>query len=250
MLLSREIMVLTNAIAFNFLLCLFPLLLVVSALSEQLPPGRHAVGALLALLQELIPFGRETMAESVRSLSRLSRGVEIASLLLIVWGSSGIFMPVEMVLNKAWEGGRIHREFWKSRLLAFLMTMAGGLLALLSVALTITARSYTKEWPILAGLGVKASALSLTCVLFFLIYRVIPDPPVGTRVAVKAALWAGFAWEAAKYGFVFQLGRMNLQAYYGPLAFAVSLVLWAFVSSLVLVFGALMAPVAEPSRRS
>jgi membrane protein len=250
MLLSREIMVLTNAIAFNFLLCLFPLLLVVSALSEQLPPGRRAVGALLALLQELIPFGRETMAESVRSLSRLSRGVEIASLLLIVWGSSGIFMPVEMVLNKAWGGGRMHREFWKSRLLAFLMTMAGGLLALVSVALTITARSYTKEWPILAGLGVKASALSLTCVLFFLIYRVIPDPPVGTRVAVKAALWAGFAWEAAKYGFVFQLGRMNIQAYYGPLAFAVSLVLWAFVSSLVLVFGALMAPVAEPSRRS
>jgi membrane protein/epoxyqueuosine reductase len=225
MLLSREIMVLTNAIAFNFLLCLFPLLLVVAALSEQLP-GRRAVGALLALLQELIPFGRETMAESVRSLSRLSKGFEIASLLLIVWGSSGIFMPVEMVLNKAWGGGRMHREFWKSRLLAFLMTMAGGLLALLS------------------------SALSLTCVLFFLIYRVIPDPPVGTRVAVKAALWAGFAWESAKYGFVFQLGRMNLQAYYGPLAFAVSLVLWAFVSSLVLVFGALMAPVAEPSRRS
>jgi membrane protein/epoxyqueuosine reductase len=249
MLLSREIMVLTNAIAFNFLLCLFPLLLVVSALSEQLPPGRRAVGALLALLQELIPFGRETMAESVRSLSRLSRGFEVVSLLLIVWGSSGIFMPVEMVLNKAW-GGRMHRAFWKSRILAFLMTMAGGLLALLSVALTITARSYTKEWPVLAGLGVKASAFSLTCVLFFLIYRVIPDPPVGTRVAVKAALWAGFAWEAAKYGFVFQLGRMNLQAYYGPLAFAVSLVLWAFVSSLVLVFGALMAPVAEPNRRS
>jgi membrane protein/epoxyqueuosine reductase len=248
MLLSREIMVLTNAIAFNFLLCLFPLLMVVAALSDQLP-GRR-VGGLLALLQELIPFGRETLAESVRSLSRLSKGVEIASLLLIVWGSSGIFMPVEMVLNKAWGGGRIHRAFWKSRLLAFLMTMAGGLLALVSVALTITARGYTKEWPVLAGLGVKASALSLTCVLFFLIYRVIPDPPVGTRVALKGALWAGFTWEAAKYGFVFQLGRMNLQAYYGPLAFAVSLVLWAFVSSLVLVFGALMAPAEEPSRRS
>jgi membrane protein len=249
MLLSREIMVLTNAIAFNFLLCLFPLLLVVAALSEHLPPGRRAVGALLVLLQELIPFGREAMAESVRSLSRLSKGLEIASLLLIVWGSSGIFMPVEMVLNKAW-GGRTHRAFWKSRLLAFLMTMAGGLLALVSVALTITARSYTKEWPVLAGLGVKASAFSLTCVLFFLIYRVIPDPPVGTRVAIKGALWAGFAWEAAKYGFVFQLGRMNLQAYYGPLAFAVSLVLWAFVSSLVLVFGALMAPAEESKGRS
>jgi uncharacterized BrkB/YihY/UPF0761 family membrane protein len=39
------------------------------------------------------------------------------------------------------------------------------------------------------------------------------------------------------------LARSNLQAVYGPLAFAVSLVLWAYVSSLVLVFGALMVPV-------
>jgi len=72
---------------------------------------------------------------------------------------------------------------------------------------------------------------------------------VRSGVALKAALWAGFAWEAAKYGFVIQLGRMNLEAFYGPLAFAVSLVLWAYVSSLAVVFGALMSPVeAEPAR--
>ena len=82
--------------------------------------------------------------------------------------------------------------------------------------------------------------------LFFLIYRLIPDAPVGSRVALKAALWAGVAWEGAKYVFVIQLGRMNLQAFYGPLAFAVSLVLWAYVSSLVLVFGALMSPEGPP----
>ena len=102
MLISREMAVLTNAIAFNFLLCLFPLLLVVTAATQQLPWGRGAGGALVLVLQELIPFGREAMAESVRSLSRLARGLEVMSLVLIVWGSSGIFMPVEMALNKAW----------------------------------------------------------------------------------------------------------------------------------------------------
>lgn len=242
MLLSRDIAVLTSAIAFNFLLCLFPLLLVVAAFSEQLPWGRRAGSALLLLLQELIPFGREAMAESVRSLTRFARGFEAVSLLLIVWGSSGIFIPVEMALNRAWGSGP-HRAFWKSRLLAFVMTVAGGLLALLSVALTVLARSYTREWPTLAGLGVKLSAVSLSWFLFFLIYRVIPDAPVGSGVAARAALWAGGAWEGAKYLFVFNLGRMNLQAFYGPLAFAVSLVLWAYLSSLVLVLGALMCPV-------
>ena len=248
MLVSREIAVLTNAIAFNFLLCLFPLLLVVAAFSEQLPWGRRAGGALLLVLQELIPFGRDTMAESVRSLTRLARGLEMVSFLLIIWGSSGIFIPMEMALNKAW-GGRTHREFWKSRLIAFLMTVAGGLLALLSVALTVVARTYAREWPTLANLGVKLSALALTWFLFFLIYRVIPAAPVGSRVAALAALWAGGAWEGAKYAFVFNLGRTNLQAFYGPLAFAVSLVLWAYLSSLVLVFGALMTPVVDAGRR-
>jgi uncharacterized BrkB/YihY/UPF0761 family membrane protein len=38
-LLSRDIAVLTNAIAFNFLLCLFPLLLVLAGVAQRLPEG-------------------------------------------------------------------------------------------------------------------------------------------------------------------------------------------------------------------
>jgi membrane protein/epoxyqueuosine reductase len=247
MLISREIAVLTNAIAFNFLLCLFPLLLVVAAVSQQLPFSRRASTALLLVLQEMIPFDHAALAESLRGLSRTARTLEAFSLVLIVWGSSGIFMPVEMALNKAW-GGRVHRDFWKSRLLAFLMTTAGGLLALVSVLLTVAARALGQGLPALASYGTKVSALLVTCVLFFLIYRLIPDAPVGSRVAMKAALWAGVAWEGAKYAFVIQLAKMNLQAFYGPLALSVSLILWAYISSLVLVFGALMSPVDAETR--
>ena len=246
-LLSREIAVLTNAIAFNFLLCLFPLLLVVAATAERLS-GRRAGAALLVLMGELIPFGNEAIAQSLRTLTRLGRGLEAVSLVLIVWGSSGIIMPVEMALNRAW-GGRLHRDFWKSRLLAFLLTLAGGLIALFSVSLTVAARSFSRDWPTLARLGIRGSALLLTCLLFFLIYRIIPDAPVRTGVALKAAVWAGLAGEGAKYFFVINLQRLNLQAFYGPLAFSVSLVLWAYVSSLVLVFGALMSPVGPERKR-
>jgi YihY family inner membrane protein len=240
-LLSRDIAVLTNAIAFNFLLCLFPLLIVVAAASQQLPGGRRAGVALLLVLQELIPFGHDALTDALRNLTRMARGLEFASLALIVWGSSGIFMPVEMALSRAW-GGPTHRSFWRSRLLAFLMTSAGGLLALASIALTVAARSYKEEWPTLAEYAAKLSGFLLTYVLFFLIYRLIPAAPVGTRVAVKAALWAASVWEVVKYFFVGRLAQMNLQAFYGPLTFSVSLILWAYVSSLVLVFGALMVP--------
>lgn len=234
-LLARDTMVLTNAIAFNFLLCLFPLVLVLVAWL----PGRRFSTGLILVLNEIIPFEQEAMALSLQNLQKVARELEVLSLLLIVWGSSGIFVPVEMLLNRAWGGQR--RGFFRSRMLAVLMTVAGGLLALFSVAMTVAARHFRREWPTVAGYGAKASAVILTCVLFYLIYRVIPYPAVGNRVALRAALWAGAAWEGVKYLFVINLGRTNLQTIYGPLAFAVALVLWAYVSSLVLVFGALMA---------
>jgi membrane protein len=244
-LVARDTMVATNAIAFNFLLCLFPLLLVLVAVAQRFP-ARRAAAAVLLVMHELIPFEREALAASLHGLGRIARGLEVFSLLLIVWGSSGIVMPVEMALNRAWGGQP--RPFLRSRLLAFVVTLAGGLLAILSVALTVTVRSYGAGWPTLAKYVTKASALLLTYLLFFLVYRVVHSPSVGGRTALKAALWAGTVWEAAKYLFVINLARANLQLFYGPLAFAVSLMLWAYVSSLVLVFGALMVPVARRPR--
>jgi YihY family inner membrane protein len=243
-LLGRDTMVVTNAIAFNFLLCLFPLLLVLFAAAQSLP-GRRASSAVLLVMHELIPFERDTLTQSVQGLRRLAPGLQVFSLLMIVWGSSGIFMPVEMALARAW--GSAPRAWVKSRGLAFAATLGGALLAFLSVGVTVFARSYNDVWPRVAEYGARASALLLTYVLFFLIYLLIPSPSVGSSVALRSALWAGTAWEAAKYLFVINLARANLRLYYGPLAFAVSLVLWAQLSSMVLVFGALMVP--APGRR-
>ena len=240
-LVSRDIAVLTNAIAFNFLVCLFPLLLALAGASQRLGATRTGT-ALVVVLQELIPFGHDHLVESVRNLSKMARGLELFSIVLIVWGSSGIFMPVEMVLNRVW-GGKPNRHFVLSRGLAFLMTLAGGLAVLGSVALTSIARTYGSLLPGLARWGARASAVAMMYLLFLLIYRFIPASPVGLRVASRAALWAAGGWELAKYAFVWNLGRLDLMTTYGPLTFAVTLVLWAYVSSLVLAFGALMTPV-------
>jgi membrane protein len=241
---SRDIAVLTNAIAFNFLLCLFPLILVIVSVAQHFE-GSHAAGAVESVLSELIPFGRETIGYTLRGMVRTAKGLELLSLAIILYGSSGIFMPVEMALNRAW-GGRLNREFWKSRLLALVMTVLCGSLALLSVALTVESRRLYRGHPFLASVGVKGSAALLTYLLFFLVYRIIPEAKIGGAVALKASLWGGSAWEGAKYAFVARLARMNLQAFYGPLALSVALVLWAYLSSLVLVLGALMVDPKSP----
>jgi membrane protein len=257
LLLSREVTVLNNAIAFNFLLCLFPLLLVLVAAAQRLAPGGATATAVRLLLSDLIPVGPETLASSLRQMTRLAPGFEALSLALVVWGSSGIFIPVERVLNIVW-GARAERSFWKSRLLAFLLTAGGAALALASVALTLFGRSLGRLSPpdlqlagpltLLGGWAAKAAAPLFSWTLFTLVYRVAPSAGIPLGVAWRAGLWAALAWEASKYAFVWNLGRMQLQTFYGPLAFAVALVLWAYVSSVVLVFGAGMAAGA-PARR-
>jgi YihY family inner membrane protein len=249
LILSREVTVLNNAIAFNFLLCLFPLLLVLVAAAQRLAPGGATATAVRLVLSELLPVGQDTLASSLRHMTKLAPGFQAFSLALVVWGSSGIFIPVERVLNIVW-GARAERHFWKSRLLAFLLTAAGAAFALASVALTLYGRGLPRmtAYPQLdAGVALvgswaaKAAALGLSWTIFTLVYSVAPSARVGWGVAWRAGLWAAFAWEVSKYVFVWNLQRMQLQTFYGPLAFAVTLVLWAYVSSVVLVFGAGMA---------
>jgi YihY family inner membrane protein len=257
LLLSREVTVLNNAIAFNVLLCLFPLLLVLVAAAQRLAPGGATSVALRLVLSELIPIAPEALAGALRQMTRLAPGFQLLSLALVVWGSSGTFIPVERVLNIVW-GASAERHFWKSRLLAFLLTLAGAGLALGSVALTLFGRNLKQmaaagwqlEGPLtlVGGWAAKLAALGFGWAFFTLVYRVAPSARVDLSLAWRAGLWAACAWELSKYVFVWNLERMQLATFYGPLALAVALVLWAYVSSMVLVFGAGMA--APPGGRS
>ena len=156
-----------------------------SRLRSASAPEGGAASAVRALLTELIPFGGDTLAVSLRQLRRLARGFELLSLALIVWGSSGIFVPVEMALDRAW-GGRQPRVFWKSRLLALLLTVSAGALALVSVALTVATRGLGHDWPLATAVAVKAAAVLLTWSLFVIVYRLAPSARVDLRTAATA----------------------------------------------------------------
>jgi uncharacterized BrkB/YihY/UPF0761 family membrane protein len=55
------------------------------------------------------------------------------------------------------------------------------------------------------------------------------------------AVWVGLLWEVAHYIFVACLPLIDFRKTYGPFYVTVSLVMWAFVSSLLLLLGANLA---------
>jgi membrane protein len=75
--------------------------------------------------------------------------------------------------------------------------------------------------------------------VFALIYRLAPYVPVGWRDVLPGALLAAVAFELGKAAFVLYLDRFaHFESVYGPLTSIIVLLLWLYVSALILIIGA------------
>jgi uncharacterized BrkB/YihY/UPF0761 family membrane protein len=84
----------------------------------------------------------------------------------------------------------------------------------------------------------RASALVASILLFFLIYWVLPNRKVPARAVLPTAIVIGVLWEGAKYVYVLALPKLDFAAVYGPFYVSVGLMIWAFLSGLLLLAGA------------
>ncbi len=85
-------------------------------------------------------------------------------------------------------------------------------------------------------LRVLASISSIT--IFFLIYWVLPNRKVPVGAVLPSAVVTGLLWEGAKDLYVAALPWLDFQKVYGPFYISVGLMMWAFLSGLILLAGA------------
>jgi uncharacterized BrkB/YihY/UPF0761 family membrane protein len=80
---------------------------------------------------------------------------------------------------------------------------------------------------------------SLTSILvFFLIYWILPHRALPARAVLPTAILVGILWEAAKHLYVLALPWLDFPSVYGPFYISVGLMMWAFLSGLLLLAGA------------
>ena len=84
----------------------------------------------------------------------------------------------------------------------------------------------------------QISAAAASIVLFFLIYWILPNRKLPVRAVLPTAIVVGLSWELAKMLYIGALPWMDLHSVYGPFSVSVSLMLWAFVTGLLLLAGA------------
>src|SRR5258708_8833787 len=61
--------------------------------------------------------------------------VQVLSLVILLFTSTGVFVPLEVALNQVWGFPR-NRPYWRNQALSLGLAFGCGVLALLSVALT------------------------------------------------------------------------------------------------------------------
>ena len=150
---SENSLTVSASIAYYSLLALFPMLFLLLAGSGLFIRRYELSGRLALVLEHYLPVKADFIMRELVGISRAYGRVSILSILLLLWSSSGVFLPIERALNRAWEVEK-QRSWWRRRLLALEMAGIFGFLALFSTLLV-----GTQVHPRLAqGLGCKLCA--------------------------------------------------------------------------------------------
>jgi YihY family inner membrane protein len=234
------------SVAANAILSFFPFVVLMMTLIRRVFHSRVMYDVVLQLLRDYLPAGQDFVIRNLNSMVNSRQRVQVVSLIILLVTSSGIFLPLEVALNRIWRF-ESNRSYLGNQLVSFGLVFACGALAMLSIALTagpiafleIILRGHGKTFiGMVLFLMMKVFAIAASIAIFFLIYWLLPNGKVPARTVLPTAIIMGLLSEALKYAYILALPWLNFQEVYGPFALSVSLMFWAFLSGLLLLAGA------------
>src|SRR5258705_1070149 len=247
----------TSAAAMSYfgLMALFPALLLLLAISNQIAAGSE----MLSHAVDVYPGSSKFLRETIGSFSSLGVGAIITCAIIVLWAGSWVFSVIERALNRIW--GTTSRSFLHGRAITIGMIGLVGLLLSLSVLVTsflvilqeMTGKLSPRQiehYPLLLSVGsafwqIVFAAVSylITVALFVLVYRFMPRAEVTLPDTLPGAFLGGLLWEVAKYIFAWSLNYFHYDQIYGSVGAVVAVLTWGYVSSLILLFGAQLTAV-------
>ena len=245
-LLRTDVHTFAFSVAANSILSFFPFVVLLMTLIRRVFHSRVMYDVLVELLRDYLPAGQEFVIRNLNAMVNTRHRAQIVSLIILLVTSSGIFMPLEVALNRIWLFPN-NRSYFGNQAISLGLAFGCGVLALLSVAMTAgnvgllesLLRGHGTGFVRLVGFIVmKLFAIAASIAIFFLIYWVLPNGKVPARAVLPTALIMGLLSEALKYGYILALPWLNFAEVYGPFALSVSLMFWAFLSGLLLLAGA------------
>jgi membrane protein len=247
--LAEDSLMVSASIAYHSLLAIFPLLLLLLGMSGAYIRRFELVGHLSVVLQRYLPIRTDIIMQNLVGISQAYGRIGLISCLLLLWSSSGVFLPLEKALNRAWEAP-VERVWWRSRLLALEMAFLVGFLVLVAAAFVGVELYFRQRLEVILGPSLHSLAVLIYHVLtaissfavalltFVVLFQRLPNRPMNLRQALPGALLTAILWETARWLFTVFLPFFNYRHVYGSIGVMVSLMTWNYIASAVMLFGA------------
>ena len=252
------------SIAFFTVFSLAPMLLAAIAVAG-LAFGREAAqGAIVAELGGLIGTNEASTLEAmIASASNVGSGITgmtigLVTFLILV---SGAVIELQDNLNIIWKAeppkGSGFLNFMRTRLISFALVLGIGFLLLVSLVIDagLSAVSAYIE-PNFSGATVILRFLNsfvsflIAVLLFAMIFKLLPNVDITWNDVWTGALVTGLLFTIGKFLIGYYLGKSNIASSYGAAASLITILLWIYYSSLILLFGAEFTKAYAESRGS
>jgi membrane protein len=246
-----DVLGLAAQLAYYLILALFPFILVLVSLMGLLGSPELA-STVLDYFQQVMPQQVyeliETYTEDIISGREKSPTLLSFGILFTLWSASGAFAALINALNRAYDVQET-RPFWKVRGIAILMTLGLSVLILLGVLLLVVGEPIGRAVADVFGLGdlfeLVWNIARWPVALFFMVFTVAlvyyfaPDVEQPFRWITPGGLIGVLLWVLASVGFNFYVSNFgSYNKTYGSIGAVIILLLYLYISSLTILFGA------------
>lgn len=241
-----EIPRLSAELAYYFLLSLFPFLLFLMTLLAYLPIPHEDV---LALVRQYAPKEALHLIETnvYRLMNEQNGGLLSFSIIAAIWSASNGMSAIMRAFNRAYDVQE-DRPFWIVRGLSIVLTL--GMIMVIIVALVLPVFGRIIGLFLFSALGLSQQFLNvwntfrwvtsslLLFAVFTALYYFAPNKQLRCVNVVRGALFATAGWIAASLAFAYYVNNFaDYTAMYGSLGGMIVLMVWFYLSGMILVLG-------------
>jgi membrane protein len=237
------------ALAGAALLGFFPACLVMLAIFKNVLQWDGAYKILLTTVKSYFPTSQATVVAGLdNSVRLLGHSVQWGSLLWVLLGAAGVFVPLEMALNRLWKVQE-DRPYWLNQVVGFTLTIVCVLLGLFFLSISallheIVSHLYFQTVKdILSFFIIRITMTCLFVVGIFALYKFLPNRKVRASQVLPAAIVAGVMAEIVRV--VYTHTVPNLVPTQGPFSISVSFLLLVYFETFVVLGCAFLATQTE-----
>jgi YihY family inner membrane protein len=251
-LISSDVYTMASAISTCAVISFFPFIFLLLSIVKQLFGLNTTPQAISDLIKAYLPYLGNALNDITTDIGSHGVGrLQLISAVILIVSAIGVFIPIEVTLNRIWNAPA-NMGVLRNQAVSFVVLLICGVLSLLSFLIgemnwllihaTLGRLSSPRPEAIAELLSVKVLGFLLSIALFFVVFSLLPNVPLRFGTALRASVFTGVVWDLGRYGYLWSLRKLDLSAIYGQyFTSAVVLILWTYVSAMIMILGAELA---------